>query len=297
MPRLNQESSTNQDLESFLARVGARVRALRQASGWTLKQLAEAAGLSPRFVSQLEAGRGNIAIGRLAGVARALGVGLEELVSGERDRERLLIDGLLRGRSKRELRRAREAVAAALAERPLLVALLGMRGAGKSTLGAAAAEALGLPFVELDDRIEAAAGLSLGELFALHGEPYVRRLEGKCLEALVSAGEPVVVALTGGVVANADALRLMTRHALTVWLEATPEDHMQRVLDQGDQRPMAESEDAMSELRALLAAREPHYRTADLHLDTSALAGPDAAVQALVAALRSAGWSPEREGR
>lgn len=281
------------DLEPLLVRVGARVRALRQASGWTLKQLAEAASLSPRFVSQLEAGRGNIAIGRLAGVAAALGVDLEELVSGDRDRERLLIDGLLRGRSKRELRRAREAVEAALAERPLLIALLGMRGAGKSTLGAAAAEALGLPFVELDDRIEAAAGLSLGELFALHGEPFVRRLEGKCLEELVKAGQPAVVALTGGVVANPDALRLLSRHALTVWLKATPEDHMQRVLDQGDRRPMAESEDAMSELRALLAAREPHYRKADVQLDTSDQAGKDQAAEALVAALSSLGWRPE----
>lgn len=279
------------DLESLLARVGARVRALRRAQGWTLKRLAEAAGLSPRFISQLEAGQGNIAIGRLAGVARALGVDLEELVSGGRGRERLLLDGLLRGRSKRELRRAREAVEAALAERPLLIALLGMRGAGKSTLGAAAAKSLGLPFVELDDRIEAAAGLSLGELFALHGEPFVRRLEGKCLEELVSSGEPAVVALTGGVVANPDALRLLSRHALTIWLEATPEDHMQRVLDQGDERPMAESADAMSELRALLAAREPHYRTADLRLDTSALAGPHEAVAALVEALGSAGWA------
>lgn len=285
------KAPVEKDLEPLLVRVGARVRALRQASGWTLKQLAEASELSPRFVSQLEAGQGNIAIGRLAGVARALDVGLEELVSGDRDRERLLIDGLLRGRTKRELRRAREAVEATLAERPLLIALLGMRGAGKSTLGAAAAETLGLPFVELDDRIEAAAGLSLGELFALHGEPFVRRLEGKCLEELVSAGEPAVVALTGGVVANSDALRLMSRHALTVWLSASPEDHMQRVLDQGDQRPMAESEDAMSELRALLAAREPHYRTADLRLDTSALDGPQQAEAALVAALRSAGWA------
>lgn len=289
MPRQTTKQPPEKDLEPLLVRVGARVRAIRQAAGWTLKQLAEAAGLSPRFISQLEAGRGNIAIGRLAGVAEALGVDLEELVSGDRDRERLLIDGLLRGRTKRELRRAREAVEAALAERPLLIALLGMRGAGKSTLGAAAAESLGLEFVELDDRIEAAAGLSLGELFALHGEPFVRRLEGKCLEELVKAGQPAIVALTGGVVANPDALRLLSRHALTVWLQASPEDHMQRVLDQGDRRPMAESEDAMSELRALLAAREPHYRTADVHVDTSALEGASQAVTALVSALREAG--------
>ncbi|MBL4846197.1 MAG: helix-turn-helix domain-containing protein [Planctomycetes bacterium] len=290
MAHPNPETPPTKDLEPLLALVGSRVRALRQAQGWTLRRLAEAAELSPRFVSQLEAGQGNIAIGRLAGVARALEVPLERLVASERNPSRVALDALLSGRTPSELRRALEAVEATLAERPLLIALLGMRGAGKSTLGAAAARALGLPFVELDDRIEAAAGLSLGELFALHGEPFVRRLEGKCLEELTTSGQPAVVALTGGVVANSDALAILKRHALTVWLEATPEDHMQRVLDQGDRRPMAESEDAMSELRALLAAREPRYREADVRLDTSAAASREAALAALIEALGEAGW-------
>lgn len=286
MTKTRTPAKEDKDLARLLSRVGARVRELRQDRGWTLRRLADEAHLSTRFVSQLEAGQGNIAIGRLAGVAKAFGVRLESLLSEAHDPVREEIAELLEGRTSGELQRARDALRATLAKRPAMVALLGMRGAGKSTLGAALANQLEVPFVELDDKIEAVAGLSMGELFALHGEPYVRRLEGKCLEELAHTNEPAVVALTGGVVANPEALELLTRHAVTVWLQATPEDHMQRVLDQGDQRPMAESEDAMSELRAILSAREPHYRKADYEVDTSAAGSPEAALQELLNLLR-----------
>ena len=156
----------------IIARVGANVRRLRLQRGWTLRGLAERSGLSPRFVSQLEAGQGNIAIGRLAGVADAYGVSLEQLVAAEPEGPRARLASLLAGRSEAELARCVDAVERTLTRTPRFVALLGLRGAGKSTLGGQAATKLGLPFVELDERIEAAAGLSLGELFALHGEPY-----------------------------------------------------------------------------------------------------------------------------
>jgi len=276
----------------LLARLGARVRRRRADVGLTLKALAQRAGISPRFVSQLEAGQANIAIGRLAAVARALDLPLSELVAAPEGGVRARIDALLAGRSEAELLRCLAAVEEALgAERPTAVALLGLRGAGKSTLGPRLAEALGLRFVELDARIEEAAGLTLTEVFALHGEAYYRRLEHQCLAALLAAGDPVVVALGGGVVGNAEAFALARRRCTTIWLRADPDDHMDRVLAQGDQRPMADRPDAMAELRGLLAAREPLYRQADLAVDTSGR-GVDAVLAALTGELAERGWAP-----
>lgn len=247
----SQENRTQQ----LLSAVGSRVRSRRLEQGATLKQLAKSASLSPRFLSQLEAGQANIAIGRLLQVADALQVPLQQLLAEDR---------------------------------PLLIGLLGLRGAGKSTLGPQIAAALGIAFVELDQRIEAAAGLGLSELFALHGEPYYRRLEGQCLAALVAEGHPCVVALPGGIVHDDEAFQHLRHHATSVWLRATPEDHMTRVLAQGDQRPMAESEDAMAELRAILAAREPLYAQADITVDTSAAGSRT--LELLLTKLAEQGW-------
>jgi XRE family aerobic/anaerobic benzoate catabolism transcriptional regulator len=222
-------------------RVGSRVKALRSEQSLTLRAFAIRSGLSLRFASQLDKGQANISIERLERVAEALGVSLASLVEPARGR---------------------------------VVALLGLRGAGKSTLGARLAERLDLAFVELDERIEEAAGLELSEIFSLHGEAYYRRLEGQCLGELLHSGESCVVALPGGVVHNEEAFRLVKRHATTVWLRATPKDHMLRVVAQGDSRPMQQSRDAMAELRAILAARVPLYREARISVDTSA-AGDD----------------------
>ena len=233
------------------------MRRARTALGMTLRELAEASGLSLRFVSQLEAGEANIAVGRLAAVAAALGLPLSELVAED--------------------------------ARPQAIALLGLRGAGKSTAGPRVARALGLEFVELDEKIEEAAGLKLSELFALHGEAYYRRLEGRALAELLADGKARVIALPGGVVNNEEAWALARRHCTTVWLRADPEDHMDRVLLQGDRRPMADRPNAMAELRAILAAREPLYAEADLTVDTSP-ADRAAVAKAVLAALAGRGW-------
>ncbi len=240
----------------------------------TGRELAESAGLSQRFVAQVEAGRGNIAIGRLQGLAAALGVRLETLVAEPRSGGvREAIDRLLTGRGCDELSRVLGLLEVVLGvHRPRAVALLGIRGAGKSTVGPRVAEALGLSFVELDERIETAAGLSLADVFAIHGEPYYRRLEGRCLTELLVGGEACVVALPGGIVSNDEIWELVRSSCVSVWLKARPEDHIARVLAQGDRRPMADRTDAMAELRSLAAVREPLYRLADVIVDTSSAA-------------------------
>lgn len=271
------------------ARVGARVRARRGELGLTRQVLADRSGLSLRFVAQLEKGEANISIGKLEGVGRALGVSLSRLVADNTEPQSRIHE-LLADRSPAELERCYRVLQLTLGESQRhAIALLGLRGAGKSTLGVEAARRLDVPFVELDTRIEDAAGLSLTEIFTLHGEGYYRRLEGGCVAELLSAGGPCVVALPGGIVHNEEAFRLVRRHTTTVWLKAAPEDHMARVLAQGDRRPMAQSQDAMAELRAILAAREPLYQQADWVVDTSAQ-GEAESLRLLMHELEEAGW-------
>ena len=218
--------------EDVLRTIGQRVRTRRLERGATLREIAERSGVSPRFLVQLEAGNGNISVRRLADVARALDIPLAELVTPPAE--------------------AREPV----------VALLGLRGAGKTTIGRRVARRLRVPFVELDHRIERAANLTLAELFSLHGEEYYRRLERDVLQSVLTEDRPMVLATGGGIVTSADTYALLRRSAITVWLRATPEDHWNRVLRQGDRRPMADHPQAMSDLRALLAGREPLYAAA-----------------------------------
>lgn len=247
------------DAERLLLGLGRRIRALRGEAGWTLKQLAARSGLSQRFLVQLEGGRANISVRNLAALAAAFGTTAGALLaepSGER-------------------------------ELPV-VALLGLRGAGKTAIGKRLAGRLRVPFVELDRQIEVAAGLSLGEIFALHGEDYYRRLEREALDRLLSEGRPLVVAAGGGLVTSKDTYAMLRRRALTVWLRARPEDHWNRVVPQGDRRPMAEHPQAMAELRRLLAARGPLYAEAAHAVDTSKLgvAGATRAIEKLVNARR-----------
>jgi XRE family aerobic/anaerobic benzoate catabolism transcriptional regulator len=226
--------------ERLLAALGRRARELRTDHGWTLGELASRSGLSPRFLVALESGSANISVRRLAELAEALGTTPAALLSEP----------------------------SGAADRPV-VALLGLRGAGKTTIGRRLARRLRVPFVELDRRIEDAAGLSLGEIFGVHGEEYYRRLERETLEKVLAGHRPVVLATGGGIVASPETYRTLRSRALTIWLRAQPEDHWNRVVQQGDRRPMADHPEAMAELRRRLAAREPLYAQAAHTVDTS----------------------------
>ena len=222
----------------ILETLGRRVRAARGARGWTIRELAEHSGLSLRFLVQLETGRANISVKRLADVADALRLSPAYLLSGA------------------------EAP-------PRIIALLGLRGAGKTTIGRQLARRLRLRFVELDRQIEKAADMSLAELFSLYGEQYYRRLEHDTLAALLAEPRDIVLATGGGLVAAPETFALLKKTATTVWLRAKPEDHWNRVVRQGDRRPMADHPQAMADLRALLAVREPLYAAADRTVETS----------------------------
>ncbi len=223
---------------NYLGRVGRRVRRARTGHGLTIRALASASGLSTRYIALAEAGDANLSLVKARALAHALGLRVEQLVAEAGD-----------DRS--------------------LVALLGVRGAGKSAVGRRLADRLGRPFVELDERIEAAADLSLAEVFAVHGEDYYRRLEGRALDDLIAAAEPVVVAMGGSIVTHSGNFQRLRNAATTIWLRAAAEDHWDRVILQGDRRPMRDHPDAMAELRRLLAERADLYGEADHVVDTS----------------------------
>jgi XRE family aerobic/anaerobic benzoate catabolism transcriptional regulator len=230
--------------------LGDRVRELRDERDFTRLDLAAKSGLSVRFLADVEAGRANPSLGSLYDLAGALDVD----------------------------------VAALLRKRARPVALLGLRGAGKSTVGKKVAKALSWPFVELDSEIEREAGMKLGELFALHGEAHYRTLEERVLRSLLTKSEPAVVATGGGLVTHEESWSLLRTGALTVWLQATPQEHWDRVLAQGDVRPMQQRARARAELEALYQARAPLYAAAELVVDTSARDADESAAQIAAAA-------------
>ncbi len=262
----------------FLAALGERVRALRSRRGMTRKALALAAGVSERHLANLEYGVGNASILVLLQVAAALQCALGELVSDvtSSSTEWLLIRELLEQRDEATLQRVRVMIGELLgtgggnAGTSSRIALIGLRGAGKSTLGQMLADDLGFPFVELSREIEKFAGCSVSEIQALYGINAYRRYERRALEEAVQIYPEAVIAIPGGLVSDAGTFNQLLAHCSTVWLQADPEDHMKRVLAQGDLRPMAASEEAMMDLRRILAGRAAFYSKAQLRLDTSA---------------------------
>jgi XRE family aerobic/anaerobic benzoate catabolism transcriptional regulator len=284
---------------ALLASLGRALRALRRRHGLTRQALASAAGLSARFLAQLESGEGNVSVAKLERLARALGLAPAALLAAAGDggeagesadggRPALLaalMDRLLRAPASRleALLREWEDEPAAPGAAPRLIALVGLRGAGKSTLGPRLARRLGLAFHELDELIAEGSGLALPEIFEMHGESYYREAERRALGALIARGEPAVIAVSGGIVTDPEALALLKGHTRLIWLKATPEQHMARVEAQGDYRPMRNRPNAMAELQALLRARTPLYEQAHAVVDTSA--GPEASLTALVAAV------------
>jgi XRE family aerobic/anaerobic benzoate catabolism transcriptional regulator len=244
------------DADAILATLGRRARERRQARQLTLRALADRSGLSLRFLMDVEAGRGNISIRRLADLAAALDTTPSHLVTTDADSPRAEI-----------------------------IALLGLRGAGKTTIGRRLARKRRLRFVELDREVERRAGLGLSEMFSMHGEDYYRRLEHETLVELVGSGASMVIAAGGGIVTSPDAFALLRSQATTIWLKARAADHWQRVLRQGDRRMIDEHPHAREALERLLARREPLYARADHTVDTSGVrpSGVLARVEALLA--------------
>ncbi len=282
VPAPTQPEPTGDDKNPALLALGDRVRRLRAARGMTRKALALAADVSERHLANLEYGIGNASFLVLQQVAAALQCSLAELTGDvtTASPEWLLIRELLQGRDEATLRRARVAIgellgtgggaADAARARPQQVALIGLRGAGKSTLGQLLADDLGFPFVELSRQIEQFAGCSIAEIQALYGQSAYRRYERRALEEAIQIYPEAVIATPGGLVSDAATFNLLLSHCTTVWLQAEPEDHMARVAAQGDMRPMAASREAMDDLRQILAGRSAFYSKADMTVDTSA---------------------------
>jgi len=281
-----------EDRHPFLIALGERVRTLRSRRGMTRKAVALAAAVSERHLANLEYGTGNASILVLLQVADALQCSLAELLGdvSTSSPEWLLIREMLGGRSEPELRRVRLAVAAALGQshpeaedaRRRRIALIGLRGAGKSALGQRLADGLGYAFIELSREIEKFAGCSIDEIHALYGQPAYRRYERRALEEAIQIYPEVVIATPGGLVSDAANFNLLLGHCSTVWLQADPADHMGRVAAQGDLRPMAASREAMEDLKRILAGRSAFYSKAELHFNTSAYEGVDEAFEALL---------------
>jgi XRE family transcriptional regulator, aerobic/anaerobic benzoate catabolism transcriptional regulator len=264
--------SANGDLLTFL---GKRVRELRSRRGMTRKQMSQEADVSERHLAQLESGEGNISVVLLQRVATALHVPIANLFATETEEcaEKRLIQRFLKRLPENRLE---EVVSRLMRDfgqeekmRKMRIALIGMRGAGKSTLGSMLAKEMGNRFVELDSEIEKDTGMPLGEIFSLYGQSGFRAIEKRTLERVLKENGRAVISVGGGVVSEKETFDFLLSHCYTVWIKARPEDHMSRVMAQGDFRPMAANSQAMEDLRRILEAREPLYRKADLLQDTS----------------------------
>jgi XRE family aerobic/anaerobic benzoate catabolism transcriptional regulator len=260
-------------LDQLLTSVGERVRSARARMGLSRRVLAERSGVSQRYLAQLESGQGNISIGLLLRVADALDFRIEWLVAEDDPwtSDVVMFSSLLRTATRSQRERVLEILDP---ENPGLrrasrIAFIGLRGAGKSTLGRLAAAQLGLPFKELNEDIAEASGMPAGEVMALYGPEGYRHLERQSLERIVATYDRLVLAAAGGIVSQPETYNYLLRNFHTIWLKAAPEEHMARVRGQGDERPMAGNPDAMAELRNILTAREALYARAEAHVNTS----------------------------
>lgn len=262
--------------DDFLERIGARVRRARAQRGMTRKRLAKQSGVSERHLAELEAGRGNVSIRLLRHVAIALDVAVASLVADacEADVGLQLVEAFLRRLSPQQIVGAHHVLERHFGtldrdDRDARIALVGLRGAGKSTLGKRLAERRGVPFIELDERIQARSGLSLESIFDLYGQAGFRRFERQALDEVFETERAFVLATSGSIVADPQTYGLVLARCRTVWLRAAPAEHMARVIAQGDMRPMADNREAMADLEAILTHRADLYARADVVFDTS----------------------------
>lgn len=261
--------------EAYLKHVGERVRIGRARRGMSRKSLSRASGVSERYLAELERGAGNASLLVLRQIAEALGLEIAALVSDrpELPLELALAMHQLERLTPAELAQARHLLAQRFAAKANTgdgrIALVGLRGAGKTSLGRLAAEKLNMPFIELDREVERASGMELSEIFSMHGQTMFRRLEHQCLETIVARFDRVMIATGGSLVTEPGTYDLLLSTCFVVWLSASPEEHMSRVLAQGDLRPMADGPQAMDDLKAILESRTPLYTKANAEVMTS----------------------------
>jgi XRE family transcriptional regulator, aerobic/anaerobic benzoate catabolism transcriptional regulator len=286
----------------FLDFLGKRVRELRNRRGMTRKMMAREAAVSERHLAQLEAGEGNVSIVLLRRIAAALSVSLPELFApdAETQHEKVLIQRFL---ERLPAHRVEDAMFRLMREfgaednaRRQRIALIGIRGAGKSTLGSRLAAELKIPFIELDAEIEKDAGMPLGEIFSLYGQAGYRAIERRLLEKVLAENPRAILSIGGGVVSEKETYDYLLAHCYTIWIKARPEEYMARVIAQGDLRVMGGSNQAMEELRRILEARDPLYRKADFYLDTTGNTVEESFAK-LKAALAASEGQQERQER
>ena len=275
----------NPDSETgFLEQLGQRVRTMRALHGMSRKVLAKVSGISERYIAQLESGKGNVSIVLLRRVSNAMGAHLEDLIPAtEPSPDWPVIRDLVRKATPNQIAQAKDVLSGhGTAQRRISfagIALIGLRGAGKSTLGKMLAKKIGWSFVELNKEIEAQNGLSVAEIIALYGQEGFRRMEQAALGQLLARKELMVLATGGGIVSEPLTFDLILSSFYTIWLKAEPEEHMARVRRQGDLRPMADDRSAMTELRTILRSREPLYARASAVVDTAGLSVDAAAAR------------------
>src|SRR5262245_8917194 len=264
------------DLDAYLKRLGERVRMIRSRRAMSRKVLAKHSAVSERYLAQLEGGTGNCSIVLLRRIAEALSVPVAELVDDrpERSVENLLLMQLIDRLAPAEVAETRRVLLARFGgtsseARRNRIALIGLRGGGKSTLGRLLAAALDTPFIELAREIGRQGGMALSELFDMFGQATFRRIERATLETILDSNPRVVLATGGGIVTEPSTFELLLASCFTVWMRAAPEEHMSRVMAQGDLRPMSGSTRAMDDLVSILSSREPLYAKADVTLETS----------------------------